>query len=302
MGTYLPRTMLLEMATGRIRPMRRTAPLWSSAPRGGDGFLVEEHEAADSRSSNVALLESVVFLPLDAGLQLDWQSGRQSVSKRIAAGRISILPANHPYSVRLRAAGHSVVVSLADKLLTLAAADQGMFHEVHPVWVHGVEDALLRELVMSLRGELRTGADSNGRYAQTLAATLAAHIVRRYSTDRLQLPEGVGGLSAPALRRVIQHIHEHLDEELPLDRLAAQAGLSTCHFARLFKTTTGLAPHRYVLNCRITRAKQLLAQGRHGLAEVALAAGFCDQGHLTRCFRRAVGTTPAAFVRETRGC
>jgi len=302
MGTYLPRTMMLEVTTGRIRPMRRTAPIWSSAARGGDGFLVEEHEPADSRSSDVALLESVVYLPLDGGLQLDWRSGRESVSKRIAPGQISILPANHPYSVRLRAAGPSVVVSLTDKLLSLAAADQGVFGEVHPVWVHGVEDALLRELVMGLRAELRSEGESGGRYAQTLASTLAAHIVRRYSTDQLQLPERRGGLSAPALRRVIQHIHEHLDEELTLVQLAAQAGLSTCHFARRFKTATGLAPHRYVLNCRIARAKQLLAQGRHGLAEVALAAGFCDQGHLTRCFRQTVGTTPAVFARETKAC
>lgn len=292
--------MLLEMTTGRIRPMRQTSPAWSSAARGGDGFLVEEHEPADSRSSNVALLESVVFLPLAGGMELDWRSGRQSVSKRIAPGQISILPANHPYSVRLRAAGHSVVVSLADKLLTLAAADQNQFGEVHPVWVHGVEDALLRELVMSLRAELRSVGGSNERYAQTLASALAAHIVRRYSTGRLHLPERRGGLSAPVLRRVIQHIHEHLEEELTLDRLAAQADRSTCHFARMFKTATGLAPHRYVLNCRLARAKRLLAQGRLGLAEVALAAGFCDQGHLTRCFRQWVGTTPAVFARETR--
>lgn len=168
--------------------------------------------------------------------------------------------------------------------------------------MHGVEDALLRELVMGLRAELRAEGESAGRYSQTLASTLAAHIVRRYSTDQLQLPERRGGLPAPALRRVIQHIHAHLDEELTLGRLAAQAGLSTCHFARMFKTATGLAPHRYVLNCRIARAKQLLAQGRHGLAEVALAAGFCDQGHLTRCFRQNVGVTPAVFARGTRAC
>ncbi len=298
----MQRTLLLEMTSGRIRPMRRSAPVWSSASLGGDGFLVEEHEPADSRSDNVALLESVVFLPLDGGLRLDWRSGRQRVTKRIAPGQVSILPANHPYSVHLRAAGPSVVVSLTDRLLAVAAADQGMFSEVHPVWVHGVKDALLRELVMSLRAELRVNGKSGERYARNLASTLAAHIVRRYSTDQPQLPERRGGLTAPALRRVIQYIHDHLEEELTLNRLAEHAGLSTCHFARKFKSSTGLAPPRYLLNCRLARARQLLAQGRHGLAEVALASGFCDQGHLTRCFRQMVGVTPAVFARETRAC
>lgn len=301
MGTVLQRALLTELATGRIRPMRRNAPVWSSATCGGEGFLVEEHDPAESHAHNVALLESAVFMPLAGGLQLNWQSGRQHVSKRIVAGQISILPANLPYSVRLRSAGPSVVVSLADTLLTLAAADQGIFGEIQPVWVHGVEDALLRELVLGLRCELRATADGGGHYARTLAATLAAHIVRRYSTDRPALPEQRGGLTASALRRVIQHVQDHLDEQLTLERLAAQAGLSTCHFARMFKVATGLTPHRYVLNCRIARAKRLLAQGRPGLAEVALATGFCDQGHLTRCFRQAVGMTPASFARKTRG-
>ncbi|MBI1177346.1 helix-turn-helix domain-containing protein [bacterium] len=290
--------MLLELSTGRRRPMRSTAPVCSSVGKGWDGFLVEEHPPVTAMSTNVALFESAVFIPIDGRIHLEWKSGREAVTKEIAPGQISILPANHPYSVKLRAAGESVVVSLAEKLIALAAADQGVFTAIQPVWVHGVEDALVRELVMSLREEMRSTSVSGERYAHSLASTLAAHIVRRYSTDRLSIPSPSGGLSIVALRRVVHYIHDHLGENLTLGTLAAKANLSTCHFARMFKVSTGISPHRYLLNCRIARAKKLMTQGKGTLAEIALRSGFCDQGHLTRSFRDIVGTTPAAFLRD----
>src|SRR5690606_38854947 len=133
------------------------------------------------------------------------------------------------------------------------------------------------ELVMSLREEMRSTSESGDRYAQTLVSTLAAHIVRRYSTDRMSFRAPAGGLSVPALRRVIRHIHEHLADQLTLNALAAQAGLSTCHFARMFKASTGISPHRYLLHCRISRTKELMTRGNNlTLAEIALESGFYD--------------------------
>jgi AraC family transcriptional regulator len=295
------RTLLMDLSTGRTRPLRPIAPARSSAPLNWDGILVEEYEPADSRSNNVALLNSAIYLAVNDSIELDWQSGGKRVSKRIAPGQISILPANHPYSVRLRAAGGCVIVSMMERLLTVAAADQGEFEPVRPVWVHGMEDSLIRELVLTLRDEARSPGHSHSRYVHSLASALAAHLVRRYSTGRVESPERPGGLGIAVLRRTIQFIHDHLDESLDLERLAGVAELSACHFARMFKISTGAPPHRYILTCRIDRARQLLQRGGGSLAEIALLAGFCDQGHLTRCFRRALGITPAAFARGMKG-
>ena len=294
------RMLLLELGTGQTRPMRPGAPLFSSGNRAGDGFLVEEHAPAEWESNHVSLLNSAVFLTLDEGAALQWRGGGTTVSKRIAPDRISILPANHPYSVRLRTSGRSLVVSLEQRLLACAAAALGELGWIEPVWVHGLDDRLLRELLLTLREEMRAGEPAGTRYAQSLAETLATHVVHRYSTNRLQIPESSGGLTALALRRTVQHVQNHLDQDLPLPLLAGVAGLSTCHFARMFKESTGLSPHHYVLNCRIVRAKQLLLNPTLELAEVALRAGFCDQAHMTRCFRQRIGTTPGAFARLVR--
>jgi AraC family transcriptional regulator len=98
------------------------------------------------------------------------------------------------------------------------------------------------------------------------------------------------------LRAVIDYIREHLDAELSLDHLAAVTHLSPYHFARLFKNSTGLPPHQYVVARRVERAKELLRQ-RDGLslADVAVEVGFSSQSHFTRHFKRLVGVTPRRF-------
>jgi AraC family transcriptional regulator len=104
------------------------------------------------------------------------------------------------------------------------------------------------------------------------------------------------GLSARRLKAVLGYIREHLDAALTLRDLAAVAHLSPYHFARRFKESTGLPPRRYLIARRIERAKELLrGEEELTLAQVAARAGFWDQGHFTRHFKRLVGVTPKHF-------
>jgi AraC-like DNA-binding protein len=111
-------------------------------------------------------------------------------------------------------------------------------------------------------------------------------------------PHDRGGLPPAVLRRVEDYIDSHLSETVDLPVLAGVAGLSVFHFAREFKRSTGVAPHHYLLRKRVERAKRLLGRAELSLSEVALAAGFSDQSHLTRRFRQIAGTTPRAFRRS----
>ena len=72
-------------------------------------------------------------------------------------------------------------------------------------------------------------------------------------------------------------------------------GVSISHFEVLFKKSTGLSPHKYLLRCRVERSKELLRCEDLSLAQVAARTGFCDQGHLTRHFKRIVGVTPSGY-------
>ena len=90
-------------------------------------------------------------------------------------------------------------------------------------------------------------------------------------------------------------MHDRLAENLALSQVAAEAGLSVFHFARLFKQTTGLAPHQYLIQCRVERAKQMILASSTATAVIAQQVGFCDQSHLTVHFRRIYGVTPKQF-------
>jgi transcriptional regulator GlxA family with amidase domain len=104
-----------------------------------------------------------------------------------------------------------------------------------------------------------------------------------------------GGLPPRALRRVREFVDEHLEENIGIQALASIAGLSMYHFARAFKQSERITPHEYLIQCRVQRAKDLLAETDLPLSEIALASGFSDQSHCARRFREHVGVTPSSY-------
>jgi AraC family chemosensory pili system transcriptional regulator ChpD len=102
--------------------------------------------------------------------------------------------------------------------------------------------------------------------------------------------------SHPAIRRVIDYIHDHLAEAIRLEDLALLADLSPYHLLRAYRNATGLPPHQYQLQLRIRHAKQMLRAGQT-IADIAADLGFVDQGHLHHLFRRIVGVTPGQYRR-----
>ena len=114
------------------------------------------------------------------------------------------------------------------------------------------------------------------------------------------LPPNRGGLSPARTHRICEYIHSNLDQNISLEALAEMAGLSTHHFARAFKQTVGMPPHGYVLQRRIEHAQQMLRNTDLPMSEIALSAGFSDQSHLARHFRRITGMSPGVVRWEQR--
>jgi len=102
-----------------------------------------------------------------------------------------------------------------------------------------------------------------------------------------------GGLSPAMQHTVCEFVESHLDEKISLNTLASLAGLSPHHFARAFQQSMGLPPHRYLLRRRLEHVEKMLRDTQLPLSQIALAAGFSDQSHLARHFRRVTGMTPS---------
>ena len=140
------------------------------------------------------------------------------------------------------------------------------------------------------------GGMADRLYVESLVTQLAVLIRRRHSTASaaLRIPPS-SGLTRSQARRVLDYIETHLSRHLTLGELARIAGLSLHHFARMFKRTVGMAPHRYVLERRLERAKGMLCSTGTSLVEISLSTGFSSQSHFTSTFRRLVGPTPTEF-------
>ena len=214
------------------------------------------------------------------------------------AGSLVLVPAGIWSSPHLRGMLESVHVLLEPQRLARVAAEALDLNpdRVTLPPVYGLSDPNIRAAMLALDAELSAGGPGGHLLAESLGNVLAVHLLRRFSTSE---PTGVhsgGVLSRHKLRAVIEYIHEHLDAELSLDHLAAVAHVSPYHFARLFKHSTGLPPHQYVIARRVERAKQLLREReRLPLAEVAAEVGFSSQSHFTRHFKQLVGVTPRRF-------
>ena len=102
------------------------------------------------------------------------------------------------------------------------------------------------------------------------------------------------------LAQVIERLHDHLDQRVTLQQLAREAGVHPVRLARAFRRHVGVGVGEYVRAERVRWIEERLAHGDEELAQLALDAGFVDQSHMTRAFRRVTGRTPGEVRAEAR--
>ena len=101
------------------------------------------------------------------------------------------------------------------------------------------------------------------------------------------------------LKRAIEHIREHLGENLRTLDVAVYLGISQYHFSRLFKQSMGMTVHAYLIEQRIHKAMQLLRETELSILVISEQCGFANPSHLARCFRKRIGISPRQYrVRE----
>jgi AraC family transcriptional regulator len=272
--------------------------LQSSAPLNWGGVLVEKYVCRPGERSAGNVLDAPVLAMLCTP---GWRGEHVAADGMFAphsktVGALTVVPHGPLPAAR----------SLQQCDLLYCAFDHGLVSEVRneiegdvPPSLglrSGVRDHAISEILNLLLGEVELGGVSTRLYIDSLAHALTVRFLFLGGRTSSQ-PRGAATLTRRKLSRVQELIESRLDADLTLQDLAVEVGYSRSHFLRAFHATTGVTPHRYVLNRRIERARRLLGE-TDTIAEVAYRCGFSSQAHLTLAFRKVCGLTPGEYRRE----
>lgn len=249
------------------------------------------HEGAGLRLRRlaIAIIESGPF-DVDVGA-----AGESPSEKRfLLPNAMLILPTNQELAIQWRARPTLLVMAFDETFVGRLAAEMGAtLGALNPRY--GVRDDELDALAMKARLELYFGGASGPRFLEALGVLMAARLLRDFASPKSGRA-ATGGLDTGRLRRVIDHVEEQLSENLTLETLAKIAGLSAHHFASAFRASTGVSPHRYIMERRIARSMERLSCGKESVTDIAHGLGFSSHGHFTTSFHRFTGVTPTGFA------
>ncbi len=215
--------------------------------------------------------------------------------ERCVPGDVSLLSRSEKSHWRWTQPVDVIHVYLTKELLTKVAAEvfDRDVEDVRLLDILKADDSLMNCSARAIAQEAASEGLGGQLYVEAIASQMSVHILRNYSTIAFRKPHVVQGLSPQQARLIVEYIDAHLDLSLTLDELAAVVHVSTWHFLRQFRLRFGSAPHAYVIAKRIERARHLLLRGVLPIKEISSCCGFSDQAHMTRLFRRHLGTTPA---------
>ena len=265
-----------------------------------DGLIVCRHSASANPGAWMAAAQVTLVVHEGAPFELAWHPSdrRQAERHTVSSGQFHVTPAHQPVHVAWRGTQDSLTIALTDAFIQKAIGEpfDGKLPELRPrVALHDPE---IEKLVASVSRDMDLDDRYSRMHLEHVGAMLALRLFATYGEAVKSLPVIRGGLGPSCQRRLLDYIDAHLTEEISLNQLAQEAGLSSYHFSKAFKTSFGVPPWRYVTERRIHRAKELLLDGSPSITEIAHDLGFSSHSHFTAMFKKTTGKPPSHFRRD----
>lgn len=173
-----------------------------------------------------------------------------------------------------------------------------LMEEIDPRRLRDAKLLFSDERVMTLAGliaaEIANPEPLHDLYGDGLSLALLIDVLKLVKSK----PRKRGMLAPWQLKRATEFIEANCLRNIRLQEVAALTGLSQSHFSHSFKAATGMAPHEWQMNARLSRAKALLSSSDQPLTEIAAETGFADQAHFSRVFRKHVGIAPSRWKKS----
>src|SRR5580704_7237445 len=183
----------------------------------------------------------------------------------------------------------------------LLAGSDGAYGEVELHYSRKFADKRLSAMVSAVQAEMAAGFPSGRLFLDSVEQAIAVTLVNGHAVRHRAVQLYKGGLGSARLRRIKELVRAKLEDDLSLDEMAESVGLSTAHFARMFRKSTGQTPHQFVLRQRVERAKAMLRAPGARVLDVAVACGFKTQHNFAQVFCDVLGVSPTEYREDLIG-
>ncbi len=273
------------------------SPVQVSDPTVWQGIFLAHHRQPAWEMPENHLSQHILSINIGSASKVERMIDGRLQRERFLPGNIGIYPAEIDYSLRWERESEFLLLGVDPTLLAQTATEILGKDTIELMPLLATPDPLIHSMALALKAELESSQIGGRLYVETIAQALAIHLLRNYSVDRQAIAHPPShGLPKHKLQQATDYINDSLDQDVSLSDLATLVQMSPFHFARLFKESTGLPPHQFVIRCRVERAKELLLHSPLGIADIAAEVGFANQSHLTRHFKRIVGLTPRVVL------
>jgi len=227
---------------------------------------------------------------------IEWGSKRSALEKfDYTAGDLALCDRHVGEWVGLMNVSH-LQLGISDA--ALMACSDGAYGEVELRASRKFADPRLSAMVAAVHAEMVAGFPSGRLFLDSVEQAMAVTLVNGHAVRHRPVQLYRGGLGSARLRRIKELVYAKMEDDLRLDEMAQSVGLSTAHFARMFRKSTGETPHQFVLRQRLERAKRMLRAPDARVLDVALACGFKTQQHFAQVFRDACRVSPTRYRQD----
>ena len=230
---------------------------------------------------------------------IEWGSKRSTLEKfAYTAGDLALCDRHNGEWVGLMNVPH-LQLGISDAALMAACDEPNGEVELRPH--RKFADSRLGALVAAVHAEMVAGFPSGRLFLDSVEQAMAVTLVSGQAVRHRPVRISRGGLGPARLRKIKDLVQAKVEEDLTLDEMAQSIGLSTAHFARTFRKSTGETPHQFVVRQRLERAKTMLRAQDARVLDVAVACGFKTQQHFAQVFRDVCGISPSGYRQHFLG-
>lgn len=268
----------------------------SSVNLGWKGVLLEKGYSPFFYPKNI--YTETFYFALSISASTKWKAYTDASSKDIKAepGEVWLNPPNTPFTHEVNVPCYFILLLIEEQELYKNFDEKLPEQKLNFLTQYNINDVSLANVIHLFYQEVKNSGKNGRLYFENLKKLFSSYFIRNYSdySDIISKNQQ-SNLNEAMINSIRNYILEHISEDISIDDLAFQLGLSKFYFLKEFKKFTGITPYQFILKLKLEKAQELLRSTNKSLSEIAYELSFSDQSHFSRLFTKTFGESPKKY-------